>query len=62
MFLDAYKSAVSLVILDNLERLLEYTRIGPRFSNAVLQALLVLIKRIPPNEVRVTSAPVQSRY
>lgn len=29
-------------------RLLEYVNIGPRFSNVILQTLLVLIKRIPP--------------
>jgi vesicle-fusing ATPase len=49
IFEDAYKSPLSLIILDNIERLLDYVRIGPRFSNAVLQTLLVLIKRNPPN-------------
>ncbi len=39
-------------MLDNIERLLEYVPIGPRFSNQVLQTLLVLIKRIPPNSER----------
>eukprot|EP00808_Paulinella_micropora_P019347 g17532.t1 len=48
VFDDAYKSPMSLVILDNLERLLEYVAIGPRFSNAVLQVLLVVLKRLPP--------------
>lgn len=47
-FEDSYKSAVSVVLLDDVERLLEYVRIGPRFSNAVLQALLVLLKKLPP--------------
>lgn len=50
VFEDAYKSPVSMIILDDIERLLEYVQIGPRFSNAVLQTLLVLIKRIPPKE------------
>ena len=48
MFTDAYKSPLSLLILDDLERLLEYTPLGPRFANGVLQALLVLIKKTPP--------------
>ncbi|SPQ95215.1 Vesicle-fusing ATPase [Plasmodiophora brassicae] len=52
VFRDAYKSPVSIIILDNIERLLDYTRIGPRFSNTVLQALLVLIKKQPPSEKR----------
>jgi vesicle-fusing ATPase len=34
--------------LDQLERLLEYVPIGPRFSNPTLQTLMVLLKKIPP--------------
>ena len=52
IFQDAYKSPLSMIILDDLERLVEYVRLGPRFSNAVLQALLVLIKKVPPTEGR----------
>jgi vesicle-fusing ATPase len=37
-----------MIIIDDIERCLDYTPIGPRFSNQVLQALLVLIKKIPP--------------
>ncbi|KAG2487773.1 hypothetical protein HYH03_013618 [Edaphochlamys debaryana] len=48
VFEDAYKSPLSVVILDDIERLLEYVAIGPRFSNTILQALLVLVKRQPP--------------
>jgi vesicle-fusing ATPase len=47
-FDDAYKSPLSVVILDDVERLLEYVPVGPRFSNAVLQTLMVLVKRPPP--------------
>ena len=48
VFEDAYKSPLSLIVLDDIERLLEYVAIGPRFSNVVLQALLILLKRQPP--------------
>jgi vesicle-fusing ATPase len=48
VFDDAYKSPISIILLDDIERLLEYVSIGPRFSNVVLQALLVLLKRTPP--------------
>ena len=47
-FMDAYKSSMSIVVIDNLERLLDYVPIGPRFSNAVLQAVLVLLRKQPP--------------
>ena len=48
VFDDAYKSPFSIIVLDDIERLLEYVAIGPRFSNVVLQALLVLLKKKPP--------------
>ncbi|SBT79448.1 N-ethylmaleimide-sensitive fusion protein putative [Plasmodium malariae] len=50
IFEDAYKTPLSLVILDNIERLIDYTRIGPRFSNSILQAIMVLIKKKPKKE------------
>ena len=36
IFEDAYKSPLSLIVLDDIERLLEFVSIGPRFSNGVL--------------------------
>jgi vesicle-fusing ATPase len=47
-FQDAYKSASSIVVLDDLERLIEYVPNGCRFNNNILQTLLVLIKKKPP--------------
>ena len=52
IFEDAYKSPLSLIILDSIERLLEYVAVGPRFSQSVLQTLLVLVNRIPPHSGR----------
>ncbi|EXC18109.1 Vesicle-fusing ATPase [Morus notabilis] len=49
VFEDAYKSPLSIIILDDIERLLEYVAIGPRFSNIISQTLLVLLKRLPPD-------------
>ncbi|XP_059661513.1 vesicle-fusing ATPase-like [Cornus florida] len=48
VFEDAYKSPLSVIVLDDIERLLEYVAIGPRFSNIISQTLLVLLKRFPP--------------
>ncbi|XP_021902227.1 vesicle-fusing ATPase [Carica papaya] len=48
VFEDAYKSPLSIIILDDVERLLEYVPIGPRFSNLISQTLLALLKRLPP--------------
>ena len=52
VFMDSYKSPLSLIIIDDLERIIDYVPTGPRFSNTVLQALLVLLKKIPPDEGR----------
>jgi len=51
-FMDSYKSPLSLLVVDDVERLIEYTPIGPRFSNTVLQTLLVLLKKVPTEEDR----------
>jgi len=52
-FNDSYKSPLSVIVVDNLERLLDWTYLGSRFSNAVLQTLLVLIARKPPKGRRL---------
>ncbi|XP_055712680.1 vesicle-fusing ATPase 1-like [Phlebotomus papatasi] len=48
IFDDAYRSTLSCILVDNIERLLDYGPIGPRYSNLTLQALLVLLKKQPP--------------
>lgn len=45
IFDDAYKSELSCIIVDDIERLIDYVPIGPRFSNVVLQTLIVLLKK-----------------
>ena len=44
-----------MILIDDVERLLEFTRVDniARFSNMVLQALLVLLKRRPPSSCRL---------
>jgi vesicle-fusing ATPase len=53
IFDDAYRSTMSCVVVDNVERLLDYGPIGPRYSNLTLQALLVLLKKNPPKGRRL---------
>ena len=65
VFTDSYKSPLSVVVVDSIERLLgrsasfdiadlaDWNPIGPRFSNGVLQALIVLFGKRPP-KVRVS--------
>lgn len=54
VFTDAYKSPQNIVVVDNIERIIEWVPIGPRFSNPVLQALMVLLTKKPPT---VSSPP-----
>lgn len=53
IFDDAYKSPLSVVLMDNIERIVDWVPIGPRFSNGVLQALMVLLKKEPPKGRRL---------
>lgn len=69
VFMDSYKSPLSVIVVDSIERLLgEFVRsrcrllvadwnpIGPRFSNTVLQALVVLFGKRPPKVSSVAFA------
>lgn len=53
IFTDAYKSPQNIVVVDNIERIIEWVPIGPRFSNPVLQALMVLLTKKPPHGRRL---------
>ncbi|RIA79766.1 P-loop containing nucleoside triphosphate hydrolase protein [Glomus cerebriforme] len=53
VFNDSYKSPLSVIVVDNIERLLNWVELGPRFSNSILQTLLVLLKKIPPKGRRL---------
>ncbi|OIW27224.1 AAA-domain-containing protein [Coniochaeta ligniaria NRRL 30616] len=53
VFTDAYKSPLSILILDNIERLIEWNPVGPRLSNTILQALLTLLQAPPPKGHRL---------
>ncbi|XP_014665665.1 PREDICTED: vesicle-fusing ATPase 2-like [Priapulus caudatus] len=61
VFDDAYRSQLSVIVVDNVERLLDYGPIGPRYSNLVLQALLVLLKKEPPKGRRLLVLATTSR-
>ena len=61
IFDDAYRSMMSCILVDNVERLLDYGPIGPRYSNLTLQALLVLLKKNPPKGRRLLIICTTSR-
>ncbi|KAJ5288011.1 hypothetical protein N7478_003697 [Penicillium angulare] len=53
IFDSAYKSTTSIVVVDNIERIIDWVPIGPRFSNTVLQALMVFLRKPPTNGRRL---------
>lgn len=53
VFSDSYRSQLSVIIIDDIERIMEYTPVGPRFSNTILQTLLILLKKVPPTSCRL---------
>lgn len=61
IFDDAYRSMLSCIVVDNVERLLDYGPIGPRYSNLTLQALLVLLKKQPPKGRKLLILVTSSR-
>ncbi|KAH8581674.1 N-ethylmaleimide-sensitive factor (NSF1)-like AAA ATpase involved in vesicular transport [Cryptosporidium sp. chipmunk genotype I] len=61
-FSDAYKSDVSCIILDDIERLMDFTAIGPRFSNTVLQTIMILIKNRAPKGRKLLILATTSEY
>ncbi|KAL1464946.1 hypothetical protein WDU94_004546 [Cyamophila willieti] len=61
VFDDAYRSTLSCILVDNIERLLDYGSIGPRYSNLTLQALLVLLKKEPPRGKKLMVLCTSSR-
>lgn len=61
IFDDACRSLLSCILVDNIERLLDYGPIGPRYSNLSLQALLVLLKKQPPKGKKLLIICTSSR-
>lgn len=50
IFQDSYKSPLNVLVVDQVEDILDWVNIGPRFSNSVLQALKVFLRKNPPKD------------
>ncbi|KAH8677832.1 P-loop containing nucleoside triphosphate hydrolase protein [Xylariales sp. PMI_506] len=48
LFQDAYKSPISVVILDEVEAMIEYNPVGYKYQNGILNTIGVLMKGVPP--------------
>jgi len=61
VFADAYKSTLSMVILDRIEAIIDWNPIGQRFSNAVVQYISALLQTSPPKGRRLLIVATTSR-
>jgi vesicle-fusing ATPase len=52
-FEEVYKSESSLIILDNIEDIICYSPIGPRYNNDTLRSLGVMVTKKPPNRRKI---------
>jgi vesicle-fusing ATPase len=52
VFQEAYKTPLSCIVLDDLERLVEYVPLGKSYNPHVLNSLLVLVSKPPPDRTR----------
>ncbi|CDK24391.1 unnamed protein product [Kuraishia capsulata CBS 1993] len=61
-FRDAYKSPLNVLVVDDIEGLIDYVPIGPRFASTVLRALMVRLKKSPPEGHRLIVISTTSSY
>lgn len=48
IFVDAYKSPLSIIMMDDLEDICEWVSVGPSFSVSILQTIRSFLKKVPP--------------
>eukprot|EP01084_Bolivina_argentea_P161423 281006_1 len=46
IFIDAYQSDESIIIIDDLDRIIGYNSVGEQFSDSILKTILTCIKRV----------------
>lgn len=62
VFRDVYRSPLNVLVIDKIETLINYVPIGPRFSNEILQMLIVNLNKKPPNGRRLLIIGTTSQY
>lgn len=62
VFRDAYKSPLNLLVVDDIEAIIDYVPIGPRFSATVLRALMTRLTTNPPDGRRLIVIGTTSHY
>ncbi|KAF2671050.1 AAA-domain-containing protein [Microthyrium microscopicum] len=52
IFMDADKSPLSIIVIDDIEDIIDWIGIGPRFSVTVVSAIRALLRQNPPGDKR----------
>ena len=53
IFNDAYKSTLSVIVIDAIEEVIDWSPIGPRFNNILVGVLSTLLSKQPPEGRRL---------
>ncbi|KAK8107904.1 uncharacterized protein PG998_009917 [Apiospora kogelbergensis] len=61
-FTDAYKSTQSILILDEIETMISYSPVGPRFQSEIATSISVLMRAEPPKGRRLLVIGTTSRH
>lgn len=62
VFSDAHKSQLSVIVIDNIEKIIDWIPIGPRFSHAVVGTLATSLRQKPPKGRRLLAFVTTSRF
>lgn len=62
VFRDVHKSPLNVLVIDKIENIINYNPIGPRFSNDILQVLMVYLTKKPPKGRRLLIIGTTSQY
>ncbi|KAK8133798.1 hypothetical protein PG984_005810 [Apiospora sp. TS-2023a] len=61
-FTDAYKSTQSILILDEIETMISYSPVGPRFQSEIATSISVLMRAEPPKGRRLLVIGTSSQH
>lgn len=62
VFSDAYKSSMSVILIDEIENLIDWSSIGPRFSITLVGALRTAITTLPEHGRKIMVIATTSEY
>lgn len=62
VFADAYRSETSVVVIDDIETIIEWSDVGPRFSNLLVNALRTMTRQRPPADKPLLVFGTTSRF